>query len=107
MTIRILLLNKSVEPTTSISQNGQQSQNFLAKKETIFSFRPNIKPEKIVISLTIDLFILDLYKNAKLSINLTTYFYQEDIIQIYDNKTQLLETGDINLKFSFIDQNLR
>ena len=61
---------------------------------------------EILISLTIDLSILDFYGNFKPSWNLTTNVNQENLLYTGNNKIQHLETADIYLRLSALDENL-
>ena len=106
MTIGILTLDKSVEPTTPTPQNGQLSQNSLIKQEAKFPLISNTWPAETLVFPTIDPSVLDFYGNSEPSWNLITNINQENLLHIGDDKIQHLETRDIYLGLSALDKNL-
>lgn len=76
----------------------------LIKEDIDFFLTPETWPAETLVSLTIDLSVLDFDGGSELSMDLTTAFHQGDLLQTVDEEIRY-PAGDINSGLSSVDWN--
>lgn len=114
LTIGTLPFDVLVQSATATSQNFQLAQVpediILASKEAAsFPSTPDTWPENILVSATIDPFILEFNGISEVNLDLTSAFLQEDLANmeeenIVDQEFRQIDAGAVNLELLNLDR---